>query len=425
MDAQIPKSCQRLGETFGPIASIPEASLLELATRIRSSIIGQPTSKARLVKSAPTSYHLTHTIDLDDCSSLLVRIPCTGWGDAMTETAASMMESQVATLRFLKKETTMPVPEVYHIDTGKDNEIGAPYICMSVLPGKKADKIWFEEDISQDKLEIKRRNLLTTTANAMAQLSKFSFDKIGALREAGDGAEGNEALTVGPLYEYEAPDDRVPQEGLWNVVQFGPYDNMDVYLQKRAPLRNWDSCFGDSEVSRMMVKELPGYKVPGETFVLSHPEFILENCLADDNGNLTGIVNWDRVHTLPRCVGYASYPGWIARDWDPVMYLWPHRPQRENSPQELEQYRALYNEAMGTALGEGGDWKFTEKSHMRMAAWSAAFNEAFMMRNCEMFVKTVYEGKKDPSGFLFDLDGGDVGPSEMKILRMKLHNLIG
>jgi hypothetical protein len=70
--------------------------------------------------------------------------------------------------------------------------------------------------------------------------------------------------------------------------------------------------------------------------------------MVDDKGNLMGII--DLIQTLPRCVGYSRYPGWITRDWDPLM------------SEELERYRIYYCQAIGKLCsGAGtGSWSSLE-----------------------------------------------------------------
>ncbi|KAL2012730.1 hypothetical protein VTN00DRAFT_255 [Thermoascus crustaceus] len=80
-----------------------------------------------------------------------------------------------------------------------------------------------------------------------------------------------------------------------------------------------------------------------ETFVLALPDFDSQNIMIDERGNLTGIIDWDNVQTAPRFLGHSSFPGWITRDWDPVIYYYPENKEREISPEELRRYRQRYN----------------------------------------------------------------------------------
>ena len=60
-----------------------------------------------------------------------------------------------------------------------------------------------------------------------------------------------------------------------------------------------------------------------ETFVLTTPDFDSQNIMIDARGNLTGIIDWDHVQTMPRCLGYCRCPEWITRDCDPVRCEYP------------------------------------------------------------------------------------------------------
>ena len=99
-----------------------------------------------------------------------------------------------------------------------------------------------------------------------------------------------------------------------------------------------------------------------ETFVLCPPDYDSQNFLIDNEGNLTGILDWDMVQTVPRYLGYACYPGWITRDWDPLMYN--HPSEIENTPEELEGFREQWDNKMRELLGGEKDYRFTSKSHI-------------------------------------------------------------
>lgn len=43
--------------------------------------------------------------------------------------------------------------------------------------------------------------------------------------------------------------------------------------------------------------------------------------LVDDDANVTAFIDWDGVDTSPSSMGFAAYPSWITRDWDPAMYV--------------------------------------------------------------------------------------------------------
>jgi hypothetical protein len=155
-----------------------------------------------------------------------------------------------------------------------------------------------------------------------------------------------------------------------------------------------------------VVRHLP-FRDSAEGFVLSVPDLDSQNILVDDEGNLTGLIDWDLVQTLPRCVGYCRYPGWITRDWDPLMYGWP-RSDSENSPEELARYRMHYNQAMGEAMLWTGDWEFTGKSHLWEAIWVAVLNNVNRLEICCKLVQEATGNDKDSArGLMYDIGTGE------------------
>jgi hypothetical protein len=98
-----------------------------------------------------------------------------------------------------------------------------------------------------------------------------------------------------------------------------------------------------------------------ESFVLSHPDFDIQNFIVSPEGKLLGVIDWDGASTSPRSLGNKAYPGWLTRDWDPMMYGYEEIPDgervpgiREDSPQELARYRKVYRDAMDRISRAGG-----------------------------------------------------------------------
>lgn len=377
-------------DVFGPLVSISIDSLICLATKIQNEALGTQSSSGSLVARVGGSYNIAHIIRLDnrprDDLRLVIRVPASGWGTGLTGTAASAIRSQVTALRLIKRETTIPVPDIYAFDVTCDNEIGAPYICMSFMPGVQASKAWFE-DIDPAKLENRRLRTLTSLAPALAQLSNFAFREIGSLQDA----EGE--LVLGPCYDWRENDDNT-----LSVVASGPYPTISAYLQENTQPTAGTGVWTVA-VDKIMDVVVPCLlSIPNDAFVLSVPDFDSQNILVDDEGNVTGIIDWDHVQTMPRWVGYTRYPSWITRDWDPLMYGWPKMKESENSPEELERYRAHYDREMGAAMGYEGDWAYTRKSHVREAVWIAALNSMNRLEICRKMVEAVVETRQQKQG---------------------------
>jgi hypothetical protein len=102
-------------------------------------------------------------------------------------------------------------------------------------------------------------------------------------------------------------------------------------------------------------------KSTSETFVLVPPDFNWQNILVDEQGNITGLLDWDEVYTQPRFAGFASSPMWITRDYLSAGYEW--HGDVGNSDWDLARYRKMYSQFMCEAMNGKGNCKFTHKSH--------------------------------------------------------------
>ncbi|KAH7391149.1 hypothetical protein DE146DRAFT_634981 [Phaeosphaeria sp. MPI-PUGE-AT-0046c] len=61
------------------------------------------------------------------------------------------------------------------------------------------------------------------------------------------------------------------------------------------------------------------YVVPGSisVFQSQHNDLDLQNLLTDDEGNVTGIIDWYGSISPPRCVGHAALPSFLCHNWFP------------------------------------------------------------------------------------------------------------
>lgn len=92
----------------------------------------------------------------------------------------------------------------------------------------------------------------------------------------------------------------------------------------------------------------------GSRFVLSHPDFDMQNILVAQDGTLRGLIDFYGVAAVPREVGVAQYPMWLMNDWIESQYDYKLREGKpreeagydESSPDELSCYRAMYAQFM-------------------------------------------------------------------------------
>ncbi|KAL7923764.1 kinase-like domain-containing protein [Trichoderma austrokoningii] len=391
--------------------SLPSFSLRTLQTLSRCLRLPK-SSGGELVERISGSYNIVHVVELKHVK-LVIRVPATGWGSGMTPTAAHAMESQVATIRLIRSKITIPVPEIYALDTTDNDDIGAPYMCMGFIPSKPVSEVWFDRSGALPREELRLR-ILTSLSRNMAQLSCLAFDKMRSIMEDGSGS-----TVIGPCYDWDEKAD-----GSIQVTVSGPFDSTSAFLQQHSIATSNETLWrkAEAKVLKAMVDYLPTLDSP-PGFVLCLPDFDSQNVMVDDKGTVTGLIDWDLVQTVPRFVGYARYPGWITRDWDPLMYGWPEMTESEVSPETLGQYREHYNKELGKALKSSGDWKFTEKSHVAEAIWIAALHRINRLEICRKFVQVAGDDT-DSLNALYAIGEGDYGEDKWNNFKANLKRLM-
>lgn len=321
-------------EVFGPLASISEDSLRALASRVARDV-GISTDNSfdnvALARRICGSYNIVHIMEVET-TKLVIRVPAFGWGDGMSKAAADALKSQVATMRLIRKKTKVPVPEVFSFDETDKNEINAPFICLEFIPGQTVSDIWLDDSRDETFRNQLRLNILTSLAKTMAQFSSLSFDRIGSIMEAEDGSN-----FLGPIFEWDHEDES--QYGSVRVQAARTYVSTTEYLachfEAEAEKSSWDRA--SNKMLEALVQSSPNLNSHSR-FVLGPPDFDSQNILVDpESGNIVGLIDWDLCHTMPPHMGYAQYPGFIARDWDPLMYGYPAI-KTEDSPETLQRF---------------------------------------------------------------------------------------
>jgi aminoglycoside phosphotransferase (APT) family kinase protein len=324
-----------------------------------------------------------------DCEGYIVRVPAVGNAAHWQEGDAHNIRCEVALMKYLRKETKIPVPEIVAFEDELYTMIGAPYILMKKLPGKPAYEGWFEKcqdhsHVSENRIspetEAVRCSILRSLAATMVELQNIEFDKIG-MPDFTATVDRGEKPTI--THAYRWVEDTTQTED--QLVLYGPFDSSSEYMTSKLE-EMWSTTVDpedDVHIQNMFlgVRKILDIiyahptisfsrKDPSqtETFVLRHPDLDLQNILIDDAGNITGIIDWEGCLAVPRCVGYTCLPEFLRRDWTSTFSL-------EDSPHiswRINHYRRIYADAM---LATGcADAKYTRKSAMYRAIVDAVNN---------------------------------------------------
>ena len=365
---------------FGPLWTMNHCSLIRLAMDVRNSKLTdqEDTVSCRVIDQLNGSFNMVYILQFDDGLKYVIRLPALGWGNRWTPAAKKAFDSQVLTMHLIRRMTAIPLPDILAFDATQGNPLKTPYMVISFISGSTVEALWCDET-GPTPLEERRSRILSTPAMAMAQLQSLKFDWIGSLQLNDDPEDIS--LGIGPCYEWNLPSRHAELQGQDpDIKEFGPFRTTTEYLNNLHDSQERDPhpvAVGCRELLTRMIASLP-LSVENthdggndETFVLTAPDFDSQNFMVDEQGNLTGIIDWDHVQTMPLFLGYCRYPEWITRDGDPLFYSYPSNAM-EGSPEQLRQYRQYYATEMVRLLHNDDEARFAKKSHIFGAVWNAA-----------------------------------------------------
>ncbi|RPB20353.1 hypothetical protein L211DRAFT_524223 [Terfezia boudieri ATCC MYA-4762] len=356
-------------ESFRPLLShLRLENLPELATSLKTAQLGADASTSSPLTCTVSPQPLTgannilYRVRFSDSSTWIFKIPCIGYLPEWSEVSGRKLRSEANTMNFIRKHTTIPVPEVYAFDSRLDNVINAPYIAMEFIDGINMFEKWYgtadgDEKRGEEQLEERRVRWLKAVAEILFELGKFRFDKCGMLDFTDDG---DGPISIGPLSVSDMEAEKQLQECSIDLVppkfcEIGPFLDTKTYLLGLLDLRSFTGpTMNLQRILRQLINWIPESIATaqlgpdGNRFVLCHPDFGLQNIMIsnDDDCDILSIIDWDGVATSPLCLGNERYPHWLTREWDPLMYQYdpedPENNKLENSPEDLQRYREIY-----------------------------------------------------------------------------------
>ena len=310
------------------------------------------------------SYNIIFRLQFSDGVLWIFKVPVTGYHARFDELAAQALTSEAMTMRLVKRDTTIPVPEVYLFDASFNNEISCPFIMMEYLQGRPLHELWFQKWSSEVALKQFRTRVLEELAAAMAQLNAFKYSEGGSLLFDRSGS----VTGIGPIRSVDVP-------AQLDRLNRGDYDDSALYCVK-GPFQDSRSflkftldrqdhrCSGQDpprkylrgvrQLLRLFIDWIPtdGCSMSKTQFVLSHPDFALQNILVSEDGAVLGIIDWDGAGAVPGCI--AHYPLWLMRNWDPLVYNYDSEEGKmfhedgppEDTPEQLAFWRTTYAQSL-------------------------------------------------------------------------------
>ncbi|KAI0399716.1 phosphotransferase enzyme family-domain-containing protein [Xylaria palmicola] len=300
-------------------------------------------------------------------------------------------ESEIATLDWVCRHTPLPVPRVVAYDVSRGNPIGFEWVLMTKLEGKPLLECW--ASVTMGSKERLVRQIAAFSAAAFAQPFR---EGIGSVFKATDNSNSR-------AYGRRATFDH----------NRGPFSDICDWMLSRLRLASSDltSRLGDAidemerdtfrqmldmnkRIERLVSKISPSSapRPPGEfqgeaihaepgtglvDTVLCHDNLSLDNILVNDDGILTGVLDWQCISCLPLHEA-SQFPAFLQQAYDrseePVgrRYLIdeggpPHPAYARNRKRyELTRLRQLYiEEMMQRAPGVVDVWRDEASADLR------------------------------------------------------------
>ncbi|KAF5020856.1 hypothetical protein F66182_7111 [Fusarium sp. NRRL 66182] len=312
------------------------------------------------------SYNVVLPLTFNNGTRWALKIPIGGHSESWNEDNATELSSEVCTMKLIKRETTVPIPEIFDFCLTTDNIIKVPYILMSWIEGVRLCDLWFSHRTDGVDPEVNRERCaraIQGVASAIFELGKISSNTSGRIIGfdtenqpiLGPERSVDEAATMRKWYIEEDKDEGCVY--MEHPITSDPKPHYLLGMDRNPGQDNWDK--GNGGLVRQLVHWIDE---PSEmdTFVMTHPDFNYQNIIVSEEGELRGIIDWEGARFSPRSVGNEALPAWLTRDWAVGLYGWTEEMEAgeepddcwEDSPQTLSSYRNVYRDAMKKLVAE-------------------------------------------------------------------------
>ncbi|KAI7316878.1 hypothetical protein KC315_g10594 [Hortaea werneckii] len=242
---------------------------------------------------ASGTFHIVTLLEFEDGWS------CVGRFTIDKEEDLRALESEQATLHFVKHNSPIPTPAVYYVNTNPNHVAGAAFTLQERLPGERLSQMWDNLSVEHKKAAISQ------VADVVVHLSRLHFPIIGSLKANGEiGTLQNRTL--------------IPKDGLYPS---GPFDTLKDYMFSfLSPEHGQTDEVLDmypkiKNILEPLLAEQVSNPILSPPWRLIHGDFDSQNMLFERDKSsglptLSGIIDWDNSYAGPAYYLY-DYPIFI------------------------------------------------------------------------------------------------------------------
>ncbi|KAL8349989.1 hypothetical protein RB598_005363 [Gaeumannomyces tritici] len=197
--------------------------------------------------------------------------------------------SQVTTIDWTRRHASLPVPEFIAHSATRANPVGFEWILIEKLPVKTLASSWVEMDFSAKERLVKKiaAHYADVYGNQLRGIGNIYPDVLSSPLQNEEPPAVQRIVSM-PFFWGDHIQQDVPRGPFPSSVEW-----ISAHLLKSS-IRNFFPCWGlDSESS-----------------VLLHDDLSQHNILADQDGSLTGVVDWECMSAAPlwKACAYPSFP---------------------------------------------------------------------------------------------------------------------
>ncbi|EPQ52147.1 hypothetical protein GLOTRDRAFT_140571 [Gloeophyllum trabeum ATCC 11539] len=257
------------------------------------------------------SHHMTYIVTQESGTKRLLRVSYPVFKDFGSGIVPpSKMKSEIATIKYVREHTNIPVPEVLLHDSDEDGSVGAEWMVMEYVNSLPLSQMWFS--MSEDQ----RQGAVQGIAGVFHQLLGLRFDKIGSLYENEEAK-----IHVGPMTFM--PSNNTRDTAPPNPAKCGPFESIKQWLLALAAGDlNFESTNVDEPVEAerraAVIEDITSTTIFEDeslkefcAIVLEHVDLKVNNFLVDpeDPTKILGVIDWEGARTVPL---FAIQPRWYT-----------------------------------------------------------------------------------------------------------------
>jgi aminoglycoside phosphotransferase (APT) family kinase protein len=344
-------------------APVPEAQIISLL-----QTLNLPHPASITAPSVSASYHRVYIISFVS--------PIKGYYDLLLRISGPHIPrlktlNEIAILRWVAENTSIPVPKILNYDESTDNELGHEYMIMTKEVGVSGDKLYTRLKKNADEMN----RVLDQIADIVLELEEKEWEFIGglSLQKSISTMSKQETITSGPLLEeflWQVPEIQKlwPDGETYDTVNTqGPFKSYVEYITGHITKHIHAINVHPSLSSfHYLIPRLQSFleiinkqkaALNKTKYVLAHRDLHFGNILFDPATlKITSVIDWEFAGICP-----------IQRTDPPRAFLWNADPAPDSVQEKYALRRAFHDRIKGTRgvdLEDG--WRYTSPEQEMM-----------------------------------------------------------